>query len=134
MNESQIFIRRNGVFGGVCGGLAYKLDVPVFIIRLALLASLFFTAGITLLLYIVAVFAFPNEFTIAFGDRPMVLGVCHNLAPKMGIHESWLRFFALLLWVFTGFVPVFVIYMIVYLINSPTQKVETRSSGVRDVN
>lgn len=133
---NTVFIRKNGVFGGVCGGLASKLDIPAVVLRLALFVSFFCTFGITLLIYFSAVVAFPNEFTVAFGNQPKFLGVCHRLAPKFNVHETWMRFAVLIAWVFTGFFPVFAIYMLVFLFltasvtSGPTQN----PSGFRDVN
>lgn len=142
--ENQGFIRRNGVLGGVCGGLSHQLDVPVVILRIALAISFFATFGITFLIYMAAVFSFPSEFTAAFGQGPKFLGVCHKLAPKVKIPETWLRFFTLLLWIGTGFLPVFVVYMIFFLFTAETVKTGggnyqgvgrgPNTSGVRDVN
>lgn len=129
-----MFIRRNGVFGGVCGGLAHTLDVPVFILRLALVIALPFTFGAAVLVYLAAVFAFPSELMAAFGDQPKFLGVCHKMAPKLGIHETWLRFFTLIAWIFTAFFPVFVVYMILFLVNIATDEGRPNPSGFRDVN
>jgi len=39
------------VFLGVCGGIAYWLGVPAWIVRLATVASVFFTSGIVLFAY-----------------------------------------------------------------------------------
>ncbi len=134
MKNQNIFIRKNGVFGGVCGGIALKLGFPVLILRIALLISFLFTFGVTFLVYLSVVISFPSEFTINFGDQPRFLGVCHKLAPKLGIHETWLRFITLVSWILTAFVPVFAVYMILFLVNVTTQSESVNSSGVRDVN
>lgn len=132
---NTVFIRQNGVFGGVCGGLALKLDIPVFILRLALVISFFFTFGVSILIYLSAVMAFPSRMTQAFGDAPKFLGVCHKLAPKLGVHETWLRFSVLVAWILTAFVPVFAVYIIVFLVMSATESTPAKNpSGVRDVN
>lgn len=132
---NTVFIRQNGVLGGVCGGLALKLDIPVFILRLALVLSFFCTFGLSLLIYLSAVMAFPSTLTAAFGDHPKFLGVCHKLAPKLGVHETWLRFSVLVAWIFTAFIPVFGIYMIVFLVLSASESSPQKNpSGVRDVN
>ncbi len=135
-NQSSVFVRKNGVFGGVCGGLAAQLNLPVFILRAALLVSVFFTFGLTLLIYWAAIVAFPNELTVNFGDGPKFLGVCHRLAPKLRIHETWLRFFTLVLWICTAFLPVFAVYMLLFLISTVATTDDTASnpSGFRDVN
>ncbi|MGH1468987.1 MAG: PspC domain-containing protein [Bdellovibrionales bacterium] len=134
MKTNNIFIRRDGVFGGVCGGLAFKLGVPVLILRIALWISFLCTFGLTFLIYLSAVVAFPSELTVNFGDQPKFLGVCHNLAPKLGVHETWLRFVTLVSWILTGFVPIFAVYMILFLVNAATDNGEIDSSGMRDVN
>ncbi len=134
MKNQNVFIRRSGLFGGVCGGLAARLGIHVLILRIALWVSFLCTFGVTFLVYLSAVISFPSELTINFGDQPKFLGVCHKLAPKLGIHETWLRFIALVSCIFTAFIPIFAIYMILFLINIKTQSHGVDSSGVRDVN
>jgi phage shock protein PspC (stress-responsive transcriptional regulator) len=132
----DVFIRKDGLVGGVCGGLARKLDIPAFVLRIALVVSFFCTFGITLLIYFAAVVSFPNQLTAAFTNQPKFLGVCHRLAPKFNIHETWMRFALLVVFIFTGFVPVFAGYMLVFLIMAATTE-ESRPrnpSGFRDVN
>jgi len=135
---NTVFIRKNGVFGGVCGGLAYKLDIPAFVLRLALLVSAFCTFGLTLLIYFAAVVAFPNTLTAAFIEQPKFLGVCKRLAPKFNIHVTWMRFAILTVFVFTGFLPVFAVYMLAFLILASTDSGSgarmDNPSGFRDVN
>lgn len=133
------FSRRDGVFGGVAGGLAHSLDVPVFAVRLALFISFFMSFGISLICYIAAVFAFPlHVFQVKYGDSPKVLGVCYKLAPKTGLPASWLRFITLLATFFTGFFPVLALYLITHLILNETrdeQQSRPFSNGnFRDVN
>ena len=135
----DVFVRKNGVIGGVCGGLSAKLRVNVVLVRFLMLASAFFSLGLTVILYLAAVFAFPNLLTVQFGDRPMFLGVCHRLSKNLSLHESWLRFLVLVLWIFTGFLPVFVIYIVLFLAMGGTEeqafKRPSSSDGrVRDVN
>jgi phage shock protein PspC (stress-responsive transcriptional regulator) len=132
---NTVFVRENGVFGGVCGGLAKRLDVPVFILRLALVISFFCTFGITFLVYLSAVLAFPTKLTLSFGEGPKFLGVCHRLAPRLGIHETWLRFSVLIAWIATAFVPVFALYMIAFLMMAMSENTQNENpSGFRDVN
>lgn len=40
------------------------------------------------------------------------LGVCKGIAEYLGISSAWLRFFVILLTLFTGLWPVFILYMI----------------------
>jgi len=133
---NTLFIRKDGVLGGVCGGLASKLDIPVFILRLALVVSFFCTFGITILIYFAAVLSFPNQLTVAFTNQPKFLGVCHRLAPKFNVHESWMRFALLVAFIFTGFLPVFAGYMLAFLIMTSTteNRAPRNPSGFRDVN
>ena len=133
----NVFVRRDGVFGGVCGGLAHVTGLPVVVLRLLMIGSMILSAGLTVLLYIAAVLAFPNPLSLALGDRPQFLGVCHHFSKKIGIHESWLRFFALVGFVLTAFAPVFAVYMIMFIVmNVTTEPVHTEpsDSSVRDVN
>jgi|GEM_PF-2982804 len=134
----SVFIRKDGVFGGVCGGLASKLDIPAFVLRLALVVSFFCTFGLTLLIYFAAVLSFPNQLTVAFTNQPKFLGVCHRLAPKFNVHETWMRFAILIVFAFTGFLPVFAVYMLAFLILAAADSSDSNgtrnSSGFRDVN
>jgi len=135
----EVFVRKNGVFGGVCGGIADKLKVNVVLVRVLMLISAVCSFGLTFILYLAAVLSFPNVITLQFGDRPIFLGVCHNLAKKLKLHESWVRFMVLVLWIFTAFFPVFIIYMILFLLTgglNDSKPINTPGSDgrVRDVN
>lgn len=133
----NVFVRRDGVFGGVCGGLAHVTKLPVAVLRLLMIGSMILSLGLTLLLYFAAVVAFPNPLSLALGERPMFLGVCHHFAKKIGLHESWLRFFTLVGLIVTAFAPVFAVYMIMFIVmNVTTEPVhsEPSDSNVRDVN
>lgn len=133
----NVFVRRDGVFGGVCGGLAHRTNLPPNLIRLLMILSMFLSFGVTLLLYFAAVVAFPNPLSLAIGDRPQFLGVCHHFSKKIGLHESWLRFFTLVAFIFTAFAPVFGVYMILFLVMTATSEPVHRDpsdSRVRDVN
>jgi len=133
----DVFIRRDGIFGGVCGGLAYRTGIHVGVLRLLMILSMFLSMGLTLFIYFAAVVSFPNPITRAFGDRPQFLGVCHNFSKRIGLHESWLRFFTLIAFVFTAFAPVFAVYMIMFFIMSASTEPgfkKPSDSNVRDVN
>lgn len=131
----NLFVRKNGVFGGVCGGLADRLQISVLLIRVVVFLAIVSSVGLGLLIYFCAVVAFPNELSQAIGDRPQFLGVCHKLGKRLSIHEAWLRFCVLLAWIFTGFLPVFAIYIIAALVLSSTDDTRSQgSSGIRDVN
>lgn len=134
---NETFIRRDAVFGGVCGGLAHKLSLPVTVLRILLLLSAFCTFGLTVLIYLAVVFSFPSELTAEIPDAPKFLGVCHKLAPKVGVSAAWLRFFTLVAWILTAFVPVFTAYLIIFLVQTATDDVASgprSDSDVRDVN
>ena len=132
----EVFVRQNAIFGGVCGGLAVKLRVHVVLVRFLMLVSAFFSLGLTVILYLAAVFAFPNAIRVQFGERPVFLGVCHRLAKNLKLDESWLRFLALVLWMFTGFLPVFAIYMILFLAmgEKACERSQPSDGRIKDVN
>jgi phage shock protein C len=104
----------NGLFGGVCEGLARRYDMPVGLIRLAWLASvLFFGTGV--LLYLVLWWIVPRSDELPVEPviwerdelgRPsaplartevdrMFLGVCGGLARRWQIDPSLVRLGAL---------------------------------------
>jgi phage shock protein PspC (stress-responsive transcriptional regulator) len=135
----EVFVRQKGLLGGVCGGLAVKLRLNVVLLRFLMLVSAFFSLGLTIILYLAAVFAFPNRLTVQLGERPVFLGVCHRISRNLKLHESWLRFLVLVLWIFTGFIPVFAVYMIVFLAlggveEQSYRRPDSNDSRVRDVN
>lgn len=131
----EVLVRKNGVFAGVCGGLAEQLGISAPILRLLVFVSLFFTLGFTLLLYIAAVFSFPTEASLPYSETPKFLGVCAKLAPQLEMHPAWLRFLTLVIWIFTAFFPVFVAYLVVYLVQTATDDVnKPDKSNMRDVN
>ncbi|MCB2187139.1 MAG: envelope stress response membrane protein PspC [Deltaproteobacteria bacterium] len=49
----------------------------------------------------------------------MVLGVCRGLAEYFDLSVGWVRFFSVLAFVFTGFWPVGVVYLILALLMKP---------------
>jgi phage shock protein C len=60
-------------------------------------------------------------------DRPgpyrardgIIFGVCKGLARYMGVSVFWMRVVVLLIFVFTGFMPIVLIYFIAALLMSP---------------
>jgi phage shock protein C len=60
--------RENKRIAGVCGGIAEHLNVEPWIIRLLFVGSFFMLGGLSILLYIIAIFAIdkrPKESTIS---------------------------------------------------------------------
>jgi len=134
----NIFIRQNGVIGGVCGGLSKSLGVHVAFIRLIFIVLCLATFGTSLLVYFFAMLSFPDVINTPYKEQPVFLGSCHKCAKSVGLHETWLRFFVLLASALTAFLPVFVIYVITSLVlggtDEGTKGFSSSDSDVRDVN
>lgn len=132
-------VRDNALIGGVAGGVAEIADVPVWIVRALMLVSVVFSAGITVFLYLAAVFSFPSRLQLrAFGETPKIFGLCYRMSKRLGVPVGWLRFCVLSFAIFTMFVPVAMVYFILHLVlEDEPSRYEARgprAGNVRDLN
>ncbi len=90
----------DGILGGVCKGLAEKLNLDPLLVRIVWLIGLFFGVGI--LLYITLFLAFPRRDRIEGAWQKKILGVCLKISQKWSWDPGVVRFIALWLLIATG--------------------------------
>lgn len=87
---------QDGVFFGVCKGLARNFDIPVGVFRLLwVLSVLFFGAGIWL--YLMLAVSLPREDKVVQALDSYILGVCSKIAVRSDLDVGIVRFLALCL-------------------------------------
>lgn len=84
----------NGVFAGVCKGLAESFEIDVTIVRVFWLLA-FFLGGFGGLLYVALAFALPRKDRLEKANEDKILGVCAALAERFDIEVGIVRLFAL---------------------------------------
>ena len=85
-----------GVFGGVCAGLAQRLEIDTWLIRaIWLIAILCFGTG--LLLYAILAICLPREDDPTQGFAPKISGVCAELARRGDSEPGVIRLLAVFL-------------------------------------
>lgn len=87
---------KDGVFFGVCKGLARTLEMPVGVFRLLWLMSiLFFGAG--LMLYLMLAISLPREDKTVQALDSWIFGVCSRIAIRTDVEVGIVRFVAICL-------------------------------------
>lgn len=114
-----------GIIAGVCQGLAEKLEIEPWIVRLALLISVVFY-GTGLLLYLLAALIFPREDQLYKSQRKMILGVCLRLSQKLDMPVELTRMATVLL-ALSSFGGAIVVYVILYFIFAKDEKSSSSS-------
>ena len=84
----------NGFFAGVCLGLAKRIGVDVFWVRLGWILSMIFF-GIGFFVYIDCAITFPREDEVYRNNQKKFLGACYRLGKKLNWDVGILRFIAL---------------------------------------
>lgn len=109
-----------GIVAGVCEGLGKGFNIDPWVLRICLLISIFvFQFGV--LLYVLAIFALPNEYELAESDDKKVLGVCSSLSEILGLETGLIRLVALFM-LFASFGFGLVVYLGVYLYLATTDR------------
>lgn len=116
---------QDGVFFGVCKGLAKTFDIPVGLFRfLWILSVLFLGAGIWL--YFLLAFSLPREDKTLQALDSVVLGVCSKIAVRSDVEVGVVRFLAILL-ALGSMGATLVGYIVLYFVMD-TKKVQTSSN------
>lgn len=84
-----------GWMAGVCAGVAKRLDVPVGLVRLLWIGSIFFL-GVGFLFYFICAVCLPLEGFEHRADEPKFLGVCYRLSKRFDLDLGLLRVLAVL--------------------------------------
>lgn len=95
MSNTPRFTRSSdGIFAGVCKGLADALGADVAVVRIIWIVA-FFIAGFGGLLYIALAFALPRRDRVEQGNQDKILGVCLALSKRFDMEVGLVRLFAL---------------------------------------
>lgn len=90
-NDSYRFTRSTeGVFFGVCQGLADSFQLSVVALRILWLVSVLFF-GVGLLFYFILGFSLPLKGYEVESEQPKVLGVCYRIHLKTGMEVGLVR-------------------------------------------
>jgi|GEM_PF-1237232 len=91
MDRSDLFLRsRDGIVAGVCKGIAQKLEVDPWLIRIIWLASvMIFGAGIAL--YVVLALGLTREDLIEKANTKKILGVCLRISQNAQVEVGMVR-------------------------------------------
>lgn len=102
----------DGIFSGVCAGLAKRLDLEPWLVRFLFVCSIvFFGTGI--FFYLLLTFSLPREDQLAHAHDKRIMGVCAMISKRSELDIGLTRFLALLL-LFTSFGWAIVAYIILY--------------------
>lgn len=114
--------RWNKKVGGVCGGLGVYFNIDPTIVRLLFVVSLFFSFGISLILYLIGWLVIPEgpaKYIQPQGRRlyrsrrdRRLLGVCGGLAAFFRIDSTVVRVVTVILMIITGIFPILISYAI----------------------
>ena len=114
LSQMQWVRSKDGVFAGVCAGLAKQFDIEPWLVRAAwLVAVLFFGTGI--LFYLILAFALPREDQLHEAHEKRFLGVCARISRKTGLDIGLVRTLAVVLGVFS-FGATIVGYIVLYFV------------------
>lgn len=117
---------KDGVFFGVCKGMAQALEIPVGLFRLLWLASVLFF-GVGLGLYILLAASLPREDKLVESLEPKFLGVCAKISKRTLVEVGLVRFLAICLALLSMGATV-VGYIVLYFVldNQKTQSSDSR--------
>lgn len=104
----------NGIFGGICAGLAQRFDVPAWAVRVLWLMAIF-AWGTGLALYLIAWYCVPKASNQANARQPRFLGVCARVGQALEIDVAVVRILA----VFAALASLgtfFIVYLVLHII------------------
>ena len=113
----------NHMIAGICGGIGEVLAVNPLIIRILLVISSFFLGIYPLIFYCICWILIPpknqklTKKKLYRSSNDMVLsGLCGGIGERFTIDPSFIRIITALLCIFTGFIPIIISYIIVWLL------------------
>ncbi len=110
---------QNGIFFGVCAGLATSFGFHPWLFRLLLLAAIFFF-GVGFMVYFLLAVALPREDRVLESREAKILGVCYRLSRSLEVEVGLVRFLFLLLMVGSFGIVVF-FYFILHFVLKPAR-------------
>ena len=91
-NQDYKWVRSsNGVFAGVCEGLARSLNIPTWAMRLLWIILTFAAFGTGLIIYLILAFCLPDEHSIPKSEQSKFMGVCLRLSRAFNIEVGVIR-------------------------------------------
>lgn len=114
--------RWNKKVAGVCGGLGVYFNIDPTLVRLLFIISLFFSFGITFILYLIGWLVIPEgptKYIQPQGRRlyrsrknRRLLGVCGGIAAFFRVDATVVRVVTVILMIVTGVLPILISYAI----------------------
>jgi phage shock protein PspC (stress-responsive transcriptional regulator) len=103
VNNRLYRCRHDRRLAGVAGGLAEFFDLDPTLVRLLWFLSIFFTGGLSILLYIGLALIVPQEpLSDLEATQAVAVGAGHRHAPRAEGSGRWVTFFGLVLILFGG--------------------------------
>lgn len=132
--KTGFYRSRKGTFFGVLRGISNYTGIKVVLLRIGAIVAMFMTGFFpVIILYLASVLIMKTEPGAAFqkyhpqykyqkgfyrSRDGMFMGLLKGIADRFDLSIFWLRLFSIIIAFFTGFVPGFIIYVIVSLIIS----------------
>ena len=120
MIDPMIWVRsKDGIFLGVCSGLAKSLGFQPWLFRLILLASIFFF-GVGVMIYLLLAIALPREDRVFEAKEAKIMGVCYRLSKTLDMEVGLVRFLFLFL-TFSSLGITLFFYLLLHFLLKPAQ-------------
>lgn len=114
-----------GVFLGVCKGLAERFDIDVTLVRIAFLFSVLFL-GVSIFLYFLIAICIPRKSKLTEAKKPKLLGVCSRFARRFDMDPGLVRLLFLSLLFFSGG-SILLGYLLLYFILPTHSEMEAQT-------
>lgn len=93
----MVWVRsKDGIFFGVCKGLANSFGVHPWLLRLSLLIAIF-VFGVGFMIYLLLAVTLPREDRVLESREAKIMGVCYRLSRILDMEVGLVRFVFLLL-------------------------------------
>jgi len=120
----------DGVFAGVCEGIAKRFEVPAWAVRVLWLLSIL-GLGFGFLAYIILALCLPREDQPGLAHEKKFLGVCLKASKKFDMDVGLLRSIVCFI-AFSSLGTVFIVYVIMFFMlsdeKSSTETIDVTSS------
>ncbi len=102
----------DGIFSGVCAGLAKRLDLEPWLVRFLFVCSIIFF-GTGIFFYLLLTLSLPREDRLSHAFEKRIMGVCSMISKRSELDIGLTRFLALLL-LFASFGWAIIAYVVLY--------------------
>jgi phage shock protein C len=93
----MVWVRsKDGIFFGVCKGLAESFGFHPWLLRLILLVAIFFF-GVGFMIYLIFAITLPRQDRVLESREAKIMGVCYRLSRMLDMEVGLVRFVFLLL-------------------------------------